>query len=93
VGQREAQGETDPKRVRFWKGHSSILVPLGSLTSVSRVLEPRALAGLTAAHAIHAAGVQAGDTVLIHGGAGGVGLIAVQLAVNLGATVVATAAQ
>lgn len=51
------------------------------------------LAGLTAAHAIHAAGVQAGDTVLVHGGAGGVGLMAVQLANNLGASVVATAAE
>lgn len=49
------------------------------------------LAGLTAAHALHAAGVQAGDTVLIHGGAGGVGLMATQLAIDLGATVVATA--
>lgn len=49
------------------------------------------LAGLTAAHALHAADVRAGDTVLIHGGAGGVGLMAVQLATNLGATVVATA--
>lgn len=49
------------------------------------------LAGLTAAHAVHAAGVQAGETVLIHGGAGGVGLMAVQLAVGLGASVIATA--
>lgn len=49
------------------------------------------LAGLTAAHALHAADVRAGDTVLIHGGAGGVGLMAVQLATDLGATVVATA--
>jgi NADPH:quinone reductase-like Zn-dependent oxidoreductase len=49
------------------------------------------LAGLTAAHALHAADVQAGDTVLIHGGAGGVGLMAVQLATDLGAVVVATA--
>ena len=51
------------------------------------------LAGLTALHSIHAAGVQAGDTVLIHGGAGGVGLMAVQLATNIGASVVATAAE
>lgn len=50
------------------------------------------LASLTAAHAIHAAGVEPGEMVLIHGGAGGVGLMAVQLAVNLGASVVATAA-
>ncbi len=35
--------------------------------------------------------VGAGDTVLIHGAAGGVGLMAVQLATALGATVVATA--
>lgn len=51
------------------------------------------LAGLTAAHTIEAAGVKASDTVLIHGGAGGVGLMAVQLAKNLGATVIATAAE
>ncbi|MEU7144000.1 NADP-dependent oxidoreductase [Nocardia sp. NPDC046473] len=50
------------------------------------------LAGLTATHALHAAGVGAGDTVLIHGAAGGVGLMAVQLAAALGATVIATAA-
>lgn len=49
------------------------------------------LAGLTAAHALHTADVRVGDTVLIHGGAGGVGLMAVQLATDLGATVVATA--
>jgi NADPH:quinone reductase len=35
--------------------------------------------------------VHQGDTVLIHGGAGGVGVMAVQLAVARGATVVATA--
>ena len=51
------------------------------------------LAGLTAAHAVHAAGVRAGETVLVHGGAGGVGLIAIQLARIEGATVVATAAE
>jgi NADPH:quinone reductase-like Zn-dependent oxidoreductase len=39
------------------------------------------------------AGVRAGDSVLVHGGAGGVGLMAVQLAVSLGASVVATAAE
>src|ERR1700734_3567242 len=35
-------------------------------------------------------GVSVGDTVLIHGAAGGVGVMAVQLAVERGATVVAT---
>lgn len=51
------------------------------------------LAGTTAAHALHAAGVGTAETVLVHGGAGGVGLMAVQLARALGAAVVATAAE
>jgi NADPH:quinone reductase-like Zn-dependent oxidoreductase len=51
------------------------------------------LAGTTAVHALHVAGVGAGDTVLVHGGAGGVGLMGVQLAVARGATVIATAAE
>ncbi len=48
--------------------------------------------GATAWHLLTATGVGAGDTVLIHGAAGGVGVMAVQLAVARGATVVATAA-
>ncbi|WP_327097752.1 NADP-dependent oxidoreductase [Nocardia vinacea] len=51
------------------------------------------LTGTTAVHALHAAGVDAGDTVLVHGGAGGVGLMGVQLATARGATVIATAAE
>lgn len=51
------------------------------------------LTGTTAVHALHAAGVGAGDTVLVHGGAGGVGLMAVQLAAAAGATVIASAAE
>ncbi len=51
------------------------------------------LAGTTAAHTLDATGVGPGDTVLVHGGSGGVGLMAVQLAVALGATVIATAAE
>ena len=51
------------------------------------------LTGATAVHALHAAGVGAGDTVLVHGGAGGVGLIGVQLATAAGARVIATAAE
>jgi NADPH:quinone reductase len=49
------------------------------------------LTGVTAWHALAATGVHEGDTVLIHGGAGGVGTMAVQLAAGRGATVVATA--
>jgi len=49
------------------------------------------LAGLTALQALvdHAA-VQPGEAVLVHGGAGGVGALAVQLAAILGAQVTAT---
>jgi len=48
-------------------------------------------AGATAWHLLTATRVASGDTVLIHGGAGGVGLIAVQLARACGAKVIATA--
>jgi NADPH:quinone reductase len=49
------------------------------------------LTGATAWHLLAATDVHKGDTVLIHGGAGGVGVMAVQLAVRRGADVVATA--
>jgi NADPH:quinone reductase-like Zn-dependent oxidoreductase len=49
------------------------------------------LTGVTAVHALTAAAVGSGETVLVHGGAGGVGLMAVQLAALRGANVVATA--
>lgn len=48
------------------------------------------LTGATAVHALTATGVGEGDTVLVHGAAGGVGLMAVQLAVLRGARVVGT---
>src|SRR5258708_30377608 len=47
--------------------------------------------GVTAWHLLAATGVGAGDTVLIHGAAGGVGVMAVQLPPGRGATRVATA--
>ncbi len=50
------------------------------------------LAGLTAWQAlVDTAGVTAGQRVLVHAGAGGVGHLAVQIAVARGATVIATA--
>jgi NADPH:quinone reductase-like Zn-dependent oxidoreductase len=49
------------------------------------------LAGVTATHALVVTGVGAGDTVVIHGASGGVGLMAVQLAVADGARVIGTA--
>lgn len=50
------------------------------------------LAGTTAVHALTAVGVIGGTTVLVHGASGGVGLIAAQVAVADGATVIGTAA-
>ncbi|MFD5914369.1 zinc-binding alcohol dehydrogenase family protein [Streptomyces massasporeus] len=47
--------------------------------------------GVTAVHALEAIGLRKGESVLIHGAAGGVGLMAVQLAVGRGATVLGTA--
>ena len=49
------------------------------------------LAGTTAAHALSAIAVARNDTVLVHGGAGAVGLMTVQLARAVGAQVIATA--
>jgi NADPH:quinone reductase len=49
------------------------------------------LSGVTAWHGLVATSVSDGDTVVIHGAAGGVGIMAVQLAVGRGATAIATA--
>lgn len=49
------------------------------------------LVGITAWNAVENAKVGSGDTVLVHGGAGGVGSLVVQLAAARGARVVATA--
>lgn len=49
------------------------------------------LTGTTALHALDAAGVGAGDTVLVHGASGGVGSMVTQLARRRGARVVGTA--
>jgi NADPH:quinone reductase len=75
---------------------SELIVPAGSLTPKPASLDwaPAAglmLTGATAWHCLAATDVTGGDTVLIHGGSGGVGTVAVQLAVGRGATVIATA--
>jgi NADPH:quinone reductase-like Zn-dependent oxidoreductase len=49
------------------------------------------LTGLTALWCIDAARLAAGDTILVHGGAGGVASLAIQLAHHRGARVMATA--
>jgi NADPH2:quinone reductase len=51
------------------------------------------LAGTTAVHALVAVGVTRGETLLLHGAAGGVGLLAVQLAVAQGVRVIGTASE
>src|SRR6202044_1394578 len=51
------------------------------------------LVGATAVHAVDAAKLRAGDTVLVHAGSGAVGLLTVQLSLAAGATVVATASE
>ncbi|HEY0217408.1 MAG TPA: NADP-dependent oxidoreductase, partial [Cellulomonas sp.] len=49
------------------------------------------LAGLTALQTVRRSGLGSGSTVLVHAAAGGVGSIAVQLAVHAGARVIGTA--
>ncbi|MBE7699942.1 NADP-dependent oxidoreductase [Oerskovia sp. Sa1BUA8] len=51
------------------------------------------LAGLTALQTIDRAGVTSGQTVLVHAAAGGVGSMAVQIAVTRGARVIGTASE
>jgi NADPH:quinone reductase-like Zn-dependent oxidoreductase len=73
-----------------------VALPATAVTAVpSGVDTPQAavigLAGVAAHDALKALSVQPGDTVLISGATGGVGSIAVQLAVAAGATVIGTA--
>jgi NADPH:quinone reductase-like Zn-dependent oxidoreductase len=74
-----------------------VVVPAGDLAPAPRTTSPveaaaLPLAALTAWQALHDhARLQAGEDVLVHGGAGGVGAFAVQLARATGARVTATA--
>ena len=74
----------------------TVTAPQRVLVRRPDALDPVAAAGLlaagaAAAHAVEATGVDADDVVLVHGASGGVGRMAVQLAVLRGARVVATA--
>jgi NADPH:quinone reductase-like Zn-dependent oxidoreductase len=51
------------------------------------------VAGETSERGLRLLGVQAGDTVFVDGGAGGVGAVAAQMAVARGARVIASAGQ
>jgi NADPH:quinone reductase-like Zn-dependent oxidoreductase len=73
-----------------------LVVPASALVPKPAALAWPAAAGLmltgaTAVHALTATGVGEGDTVLVHGAAGGVGLALVQLARARGARVLGTA--
>jgi NADPH:quinone reductase-like Zn-dependent oxidoreductase len=51
------------------------------------------LAGTTAAEMLHVTGVEEGDTVLVHGASGAVGVMVLQQAALLGARVIGTASE
>ena len=73
-----------------------VVVPVSALITKPAAMSWEKAAGLmvagaTAAHAIAAVGVGAGDTVLVHGASGGVGAMVVQLAHARGARVIGTA--
>lgn len=75
---------------------AELVVPAQALVPKPAALDwPQAaglmLTGATAWHALVVTDTHDGDVVLIHGGSGGVGVMAVQLAVGRGATVIATA--
>jgi NADPH2:quinone reductase len=77
---------------------AAVIVPASSVVPKPSTLsfEPSSglmLTGATAVHALTVVSVGAGDTVVVHGGGGGVGLMAVQLAVAGGARVIATASE
>ncbi len=74
------------------------VVPAASLTIAPEDLDlvtaaTLPVAGTTASAVIDGLGLSPDDAVLIGGAAGGVGLLAVQLAVRTGATVIATASE
>lgn len=81
----------------FWGTYASqLLVPGGSITPKPSSVPFEQAAGLLQAgvvglHMVDTTGVQSGETVLIHGAAGGVGQMATQAAVARGARVIGTA--
>jgi NADPH:quinone reductase-like Zn-dependent oxidoreductase len=82
-------------RTGAWRTH--VTVPAASVVPVPAGLDPAVAAavvtnGVTAWQLVHdVARVRAGQTVLVHGAAGGVGTLLVRLAVRAGARVLGTA--
>jgi NADPH:quinone reductase len=77
---------------------TAVIVPANQVVPKPAELSWEQAAGLllawaTAVHALAAVKISSGDTVLVHGGSGAVGLLAVQLSLAAGATVVATASE
>lgn len=75
-----------------------VVVPAGSVLPKPTTLSFEQAGGLmltgaTAVHAITVVGAGAGETILVHGAAGGVGLMAAQLATAAGARVIGTASE
>ncbi|GAA3292461.1 NADP-dependent oxidoreductase [Dactylosporangium vinaceum] len=75
-----------------------VLAPADGLTAKPSGLAWDVAAGLpiaanTAAYALAELGLKAGETLVVDGAAGGVGTVAVQLAVQAGATVIGTAGE
>ena len=104
VGPGEVRGPAGPVRVgdeviayRVTGGYAtSLTVPASAVVPRPPELPAVQAAGLlltsaTAFHALSAIDLSEGETVLIHAAAGGVGLMAVQLAVHRGARVIGTA--
>jgi NADPH2:quinone reductase len=72
--------------------HGSALVPKPATLSFEEAAG-LLLAGTTAVHALVAVGVARGETLVVHGASGGVGLLLVQLAVAKGVRVIGTAGE
>lgn len=77
---------------------AEVVVPASALLAKPSTLSfPEAsglmLTGVTAVHTLSVTGVGSGDTVVVHGASGGVGLMTVQLAINAGARVIGTAGE
>ena len=77
---------------------SEIVAPVSSLVPKPQAMSFEQasglmLTGVTAFHAITRAKLAKGDTVLVHGAAGGVGTMVAQLALDMGARVIGTASQ